>query len=303
MILEKFHIPEFFETGETRVDDSFEADDAEYEQRLVLIPCYENTVEYAECTDPYRQEFATLQKALEEGSKGSLVDFSDSSYEEMFEEVRLFFEETWVDRNGDIMEEGKKINFCEALSEYGNILKYLEKEFPDGKIEIFSFKRGPKMDKVLLDDVQRRVAQEIIKEYDYDGMLLKISLASDARRKYHTVDVWAPITEEVYDHIVSSICPSRVDYDDLADKYYRLLGSIKLRVADHSYNPANNGAGKFISLTISDNDPTYRKFEGKFNLRYGSSDTSEKILREMNDRIKEIIHIELYREDINTVEF
>jgi hypothetical protein len=55
--------------------------------------------------------------------------------------------------------------------------------------------------------------------------------------------------------------------------------SIKLRIADHSYNPANNMYDSdFISVEICNENKTKGRFNGKWSIEFIGSNTYEDVL-------------------------
>lgn len=69
------------------------------------------------------------------------------------------------------------------------------------------------------------------------------------------------------------------------------IGSIELRISDHSYNPRNNSSvgDGFISVVIANKDETKDRFRGMYNLYFDGDNSYEDIVDEVKERIQEIL--------------
>lgn len=67
-------------------------------------------------------------------------------------------------------------------------------------------------------------------------------------------------------------------------------GTINLRIADHSYNPANNvGCDNFISVEIANVNPTKGRYNGKYGIQFDGSNTYDEVLEAVIERVEDIL--------------
>lgn len=85
----------------------------------------------------------------------------------------------------------------------------------------------------------------------------------------------------------------KYSYLIIVDKNGEEIDRIKLRVSDHTYNPANNDeqerSGKFISVEIANINATENKFNTKYSLKFTGNNTYEEVLNESKDRLQYIL--------------
>lgn len=121
----------------------------------------------------------------------------------------------------------------------------------------------------LIYEVQSELANMLITEYEVDGY--KLQLSPNTRSKYNNLNVTANIDDEDYD-----------------------VGTIELRIADHSYNPQNNSMnareGNFISVVIANKNATKNKFSNAYSLYFDEDNDVNDVAEEVNERIDEILN-------------
>jgi DNA repair protein RadC len=250
---------EFIETGETRVDDNYEPDDAEYNQRRVFIPIFVNQWDYYPNTDPDSETFSSVDKATED----LLAPGDYSEVQKGYTPTKttsLILKEAWIDSDNNIVDEGKNIGYEDFA--YENKNNPFVKQFGlDQIIDSKSFDDREKTANILESDVYSDIHKDLDKKYN--GLNINIP----SRGKYRTISVENTKGDEV--------------------------GSIQLRIADHSYNPSNNNdsarSGNFISVEIANKNETAKRFNGKHGLQFNGENTYDEIVGAVNDRIKEII--------------
>lgn len=130
-----------------------------------------------------------------------------------------------------------------------------------GILKSFGTREGNAED--LLWKTRNNLPQDVCGAYDIEGQTL--NLTTHGSGKYNTL--W------------------------VSDEQENELGDIKLRIADHSYNPRNNQDVDlgFISVVIANQDETEDRFNGIHNLRYSGSDDYEDIVSAVKERIEEIL--------------
>lgn len=250
----------FIETGETRIDKDYDIEDAEYEQRKVYVPIFVNKWDYAENTDPDIEKFYTLDEALKDlNIKGDMSEVN--AYYTPTKETSVELKEVWLDRDGNEVEESdKNISYYDWA--YENKNNQFVKEFgTEGSIEIKTFDGRESTARELESKVYFDLNKSIIKEYN--GLKIK----SNQSGKYRTIAVENSKGEEI--------------------------GSIKLRIADHSYNPRNNDidsqSGNFISIEIANKNETEGRFNGSYGIQFDGENTFSEVVESVNKRIIEII--------------
>lgn len=248
-----------FHTKKTRIDNSYEVDDAEYLQTFAYRMRFLRAFYYADCTDPRIEEYTSLDDALKDLDCTDYwvdVDYGFAPYNEIFP----VFDEVWVDANDDEIEEGKTGLRLEELEEKFDFEFEFETEdiiarhFFDSAFEKYWD---------LLYRTQDAL-KEMLGSFQYDGYSLKLD--SKHVSKYSDISVL---------------------------KDGEKIDSIQLRIANHSYNPMNNNQdawdGKFVSVVIANNDPTANKYHGKHNLWFRLDSNEEEIVCAVFDKFEEII--------------
>lgn len=132
----------------------------------------------------------------------------------------------------------------------------------------------------LLNELHMALSQHINEmHFDVDGNTLKASIDHNNRGyipKYSVISI-----EYTFD-------------EGTDDERTVTLDTIQLRLANHSYNPANNDmqarSGNFISIVVANDDPTSGRFYGRYNLYFNDDNTVEDVVYELNERIQDIIN-------------
>jgi hypothetical protein len=244
---------EYIETGETRIDKDYNPDNPEYK---VYVPVFINEWWYADNTNPETEEFDTLDEALDDLSVKGDYDYVND-YFTPIKLSRLYIKEVWIDANGEIVEEGRTEHYSDWA--YDNKENTFVKEFGnDNEIDSKNFSATNDFYNEVVYD-KYLISDKII---DMNGNTFRV-LRSDIG-KYSNIHI-------------------------LEDKSGNEVGNIKLRVADHTYNPARNEDGdNFISVEISNREQgRYRP--GKHQLSFGNEDTVEDVRKALLERIEEIV--------------
>jgi len=234
----------------------------------VYIPIYVVNGFYADNTNPTTDEYNTIQSALD-----ALADEPDcdDDYFEPYTELVVAFRIGYVDEDGDLFDESdtvevEDIDDCPAIT--GVLGVYTE------SIATCSFESDNALREVTEDDLRDAFYDRFNnREYDYHGHTIYLNAKDAFDSKYSYVYVVDKDTDET-------------------------VGEIELRLADHSYNPANNNdaalRGAFVSIVLNDNDPTINKYHGRYNLRYNEDADVEDILSDIDDRFDDILYDDVF---------
>ena len=253
----------FIETGEKKIDENYEPDDAGRFQRKVLFLKYNNLWHYADNTDPDSELFNKINEAITDLTKEGRGE-PDKDYSPIKETI-LLLQENWVDIDNNVIEEGDMISYSDFA--YSNPENDFVKEFGlENSIAFKSFDTRESTADELLNKVYFDIDKDIIKEYEENGVKLKISTQKTG--KYRSINIENENGDEI--------------------------GSIKLRIADHSYNPQNNDidaqSGNFISVEIANKNETEGRFHGKYGIQFTGDSEYNDVIDAVNERIKEIIY-------------
>jgi len=252
---------EYFDLNDFRVDEDYDEDAAERNQRLVAIPKYRVSWE----SDYNSQEigfYDTLDEAIEEAKTN--VDYQERDLESS-NRVSLYFDVAWIGMDNYIEEEVET-----KVSLYD--LKYYEKynlpneiEYLDEELYIHYLSGSEDNSKELLSKVEDNLGDDISDEIEVDGYELKVQGRSG--KKYSVIDI-------IYNK----------DDEDF------IIGSIKLRIADHAYNPRNNQIDTdFISVEIVNENLTAGRFGGIKSLEYDGDSDYDDIVNDVKERVLEIV--------------
>jgi len=249
-------------TGKTRIDKDYDPEDAEYQQREVLIPSY-----VVHEDDSNGVQFDNVDDAWDELNDPPYLD-NMKIYEDNSKYLRLDFKIGWIDGDNYLIDEEKELlgdeirNYDDVLAKSPFDAKTL---YGDNIIESVSFGKREDGAEDLLSKAQSDLGLNIIKKYE--GMDIEVHGWRRFANKYSTIEV------------------------SKGDEH---IGSIKLRIADHTYNPANNNMqyGRyedFISVEIANFNATEKRWHGGKSLKYNKDSDYDTILEDVNERIKEII--------------
>lgn len=116
------------------------------------------------------------------------------------------------------------------------------------------------------------------REDDSNELLIEASfnLGSDIEQAFKNVE-----------HVGGHSKYTRFDvYNDAGDE----VASIKLRIADHTYNPANNvGEDHFISVEIANKNETLGKYSTNYSIQFNGDNTYDDVFEAVKLRVQEII--------------
>ncbi|MDR0766440.1 MAG: hypothetical protein LBF09_05865, partial [Odoribacteraceae bacterium] len=246
----------FVETGETREDDYYNEGDPEREQRRVLIPAYENRWHYAESTDPKVKTFDSLDEAMEDLSRKGDYSEADDWYTPS-KDTRVYFREVWIDRDGNEVDDtGEVVSFEDWQSDNSN----------------------HPLARVLGDD-------GVVDGRSFDA-------TSDTRREVEYGDKAIPDSVTTADgttYGVSRLGTGKYTWLVVSDATGDEVGRIRLRVADHTYNPSRNEEGdNFISVEIA-NTGRGRYQPGEHRLSFGNENSIDDIRDGIGQRVTEIV--------------
>lgn len=242
-----------------RENTLYDVDDKYRVERLVYRPTYLKLWWYADNTDPDISEYPSLEEAVQniEVEGGNEPDYTFDPYNE----IRVMFKAMWFDADGDVVEEGKLL----MPSELFDAIEPVEISDDETSLHYHYFTSQYDKDDEMWNKLYVAV-NDMVDTYSESGYVLRCSHIS----KYSNIDVY------------------------LNDEY---VGYIKLRLSNHSYNPARNSQnddeGKFISVVIADTDPTLYKYLGKYNIHFNPYEDMEVIVDEIKERITSIIENKL----------
>jgi hypothetical protein len=229
-------------------------------QKIVLVPRYRVNWYYAENSNPEIDFYSSYDEAIEAMNEPGSWDYV-GKYFNPYNEVQIYFDKGHLDEDGDVEIDEEDVEIDEISNDLipGYISDLIEWGY-ESTLDTREFTNNEDA-RDLEFKVLTEINDDIIKEYE------GLEIRSTSNRKYRDIDIY--------------------DKDD------NLVDNIKLRVSDHSYNPANNDMdareGKFISVEITNNDPTAHRFHGRYSLKFDSSNTYEEIVDAVNEKIMEII--------------
>lgn len=244
---------DFIKTDETKEEDGEQLTKA-------YQPVYAVQWHYADNSNPHVEEFSDIDKAFEDMDEPGDYDVVDDYYKP-YKDMRLYLKEVWIDNNNTVVEEGDTI-YYEDFS-YSNKNNSFVEEYGinDDSLDTVFFEKPEESAADLEQDVFFGINKEIEGERTVDGVTVNIQ--SDGNSKYRTISV--------------------------EDKDGNEVGSIQLRISDHTYNPSRNTKGSdFISVEINNRDRG-RYSSGRYSLRFTGDDTFEEVADAVNERIDEII--------------
>ena len=257
-VFSKFENIPNINTGEIRYDTNYDIDDAEYEQKKVLVPFFQVSWNYADNTNPDVEFFDNIHDAIK-----YLYKIGDTSeldkYYEPYKEMTLCFKVKWLDRNNEEVEDDGIMNY-EDWSYKNKDSDFVKKYGLNSLLDTKFFNSREKTSDELLNQVYLNLHTDIIKSYTYNDVGYTISTPS--RGKYRHITVYFNDTEK----------------------------TIILRISDHSYNPRNNdGMTDFISVEIANKNETVGRFHGIHGLQFDGDDTYDDVVESVNSKIIDII--------------
>lgn len=258
-ILEK---TEFLETGKTRIDDFYEKEDAGYLQKLVYSPRFTVIWNYSELNSE-TEWFNNFKEAVEDLNRPGDITYVSDSFE-TYKELRVHLQEIWLDGNNDVVEEGEIIPYCD----------YYNSEDPKPNLNFISIIGTP-----------------------YSSILTKFFNSPEHSAENLEMDVYWGINKAIEGerNVFGVECRLKVNksekYRDIevSDKKDNHITKIRLRIADHTYNPSRASEDEnFISIEIH-NRPKGRYKEGLKALSFNGEDSFENVVDAVNERINDII--------------
>ena len=235
-----------------RENTLYDVDDKYRVEKLVYRPTYLKLWWYADCTNPEIEEYSSLEEAMMniEVEGNNEPDYTFDPYNE----IRVMYKAMWLDADGDVVEEGKLL----MPSELYDAVEPIGISDDETSLHYHYFTSQYDKDDKMWNNIYIAV-KDMIDSYSEDGY----TLSCDSIAKYSKVEIY------------------------LDDEY---VGYIKLRLGNHSYNPANNLYDEnFISVVIADTDPTLYKYFGKHNIHFKPYEDVEVIVDAIKERITYII--------------
>lgn len=208
------------------------------------------------------QEDGTWEDSIDEAIAEAKSKSPETRFSDTFYFVELYFKKGWAQEDNYLVDEKDM-----ELLPLHEALALLPIDFPIKSEFVYQVDLGKSEDGAieLLEEVTQKLGRDILSEHE--GLTIRVPHWKDTYNKYRQIVV---------------------EKDD------EEVGTIKLRIADHSYNPRNNnvdfsGNEGFISVEIANTDPTADRFHGQHSLQYDGTATYDQILDDVNERIKEII--------------
>jgi hypothetical protein len=255
------------DTGETRTDEDYDDTDPEYSQRKVLRPYYEVQWQSESDNNNSPRKETTFAKAILEAQRDQDYDSGMQDYSNF---VWMYLMPTWVDANGDEVEEVEDEYMSWDDWYYYNKDDQWAKDIGSDVVYVKEFGAYEDSANELRDKVESEIFDDLEGVYELpDGQKYNID---PVRRgnwgagKYNTLMVKVPYKGEDVE-----------------------VESIELRIADHSYNPRNVTADYFFSITIANRDATAGRFYGSHNLSFDGSDTYDEVVEKAKEYIIEIV--------------
>ena len=225
-----------------------------------MLPVYVNEWHYADNTDPQREEFDSVNEALEDLRVAG--DMSDiSKYYTPIKQTMLMLKDVWISADNDIMDESDDLISYDDWAYENDQNDFVNKFGEEGVIEDRYFDSRESSAEELENKVYSEIGGDLPKKYK--GFNLKYQSSG----KYRRISVENSKGENV--------------------------GDIQLRIANHSYNPRNNDMyakmGNFISIEIANKNETEGRFGGKYGIKFTGDDKYEDVVEATSERIGEII--------------
>jgi len=262
---------EYFDLNDFRVDENYDEDDVERNQRLVAIPKYSVSWE-SESSSEHIGYYDSVDEAIKEADTNTNNQERDL---QSFNRVSLYFDVVWVGMDNYIQEE---VEALVSLYDLENHEKYnLPDEIKNLDEELYTHDLSGSEDnaKELLSKVEDNLGDDISDEIEVEGYILKVE--GHSGRKYSSINI-------IYNK----------DDEDFE------IGSIKLRIADHAYNPRNNQIDSdFISVEVANENLTAERFHGIKSLQYDGDSDYDDIVSDVAERILEIVERWDIEEKIN----
>lgn len=224
-------------------------------ERLVYRPIFLKMWWYSDNSDPEVVEYASYLEAV----KSIEVEGNNTpdKYFTPYNEIRVMFKEVWLDEDDDVVEEEGML----SPGELYNTLEDTPLKDEETTLHCHYFRAKADRDDEMWQNIHTAIF-DMVNSFTCNEYRLSVKNIA----KYSTIDVYKG--------------------DDIVD-------TIQLRIADHSYNPANNDTdacmGKFISVVVADTDPTLYKYLGAYNIHFKPFDDVNNIVTAVRDRIENII--------------
>lgn len=258
----------YIKTDETKIDNDYESDDVDYK----LTKAYK--VQYAvkwhdqeTNSNPDIETFDTIDEAYKDAQIEG--DWWNGTQEHL-KRIEPMYKEVWLNSDGHEVEEGEKMNGDQfSETKYGE--KFIAQIFSKNKFdnsEIYNKSFGARDDdsRELESTVYHNLGGDLETTFKADnGEIYKIE--HSGKGKYSRLSV--------------------------LDKNGDEIDNVQLRIADHTYNPANNDdaarEGKFISVEIANENKTKGKFHTSYSLQFDGEDTYQDVLDKVRERLSEIL--------------
>lgn len=244
-------------TGAEKVkdaDDEGDGEEWEVEERKYV---YEVRQDYdGNQGDPImREEFDTLEEAKSE--LDSLE--APESWMTVTTEHYAFIEKVTKKRTA-------KYEFYSSWDNFDNDKWEHEDSEDTGDMKSFGTREGDTSE--LIHTCHYNLSNDVSGEYETNGVTVTIS--GKARKGEYT---------------------SKYSSLWIQDKDENDIGRIELRIADHSYNPANRSMLEdgFISVVIANKDETAGRFSGAHNLYFDGDNEYEEIVEQVKEKIQDIL--------------
>jgi hypothetical protein len=258
----------YIKSNETIIDNDFENDDVEHKRTKAYKVEYSvDWQDLESSSNPDSKSFDAIDDAYDYAQRAGDWVSGNVDHENT---IRPIFKEIWLNSDGTEYEEtGNKLN-GEAFSETEIGSKFIG-SIPFGifgsKADIYNKYFGKRDDnsRELENEVWSNLGADLEGKVEKDGK--EYTIRHSGKGKYS-------------DLIIEDADGEEVD-------------RIQLRIADHTYNPRNNDnsarEGKFISVEIANVNATAKKFNTAFSMRFDGTDTYEKVLEDVQERVNEII--------------
>lgn len=258
----------YIKTDETKIDNDYEVGDPDY----ILAKAYK--VEYKvrwndneTNSNPDDEIFDTIDAAYKDAQEEG--DWWNGN-QDHFKRIEPIYKEVWLNSHDVEVEEEESMN-GDGFSETDDGAKFINSlEFGkwDNKSEVYIKDFGSR------DSNSRELQSEA---YQNLGADLETTFKADNGQIYNVKHTG----NGKYSKLL------------ILDKNDDEIDNIQLRIADHTYNPANNNDsardGKFISVEIANENKTKDKFRTSYSLRFDGTDTYEDVLDKVKERLNEIL--------------
>lgn len=256
-------------TAETIVDKDYEPNDVENKRTKAYQIQYNvrwNDMETS--SNPDVETFDTIDEAYDDAQKEG--EWWNGNQEHL-KTIEPVFKEVWLNSDGSIYEETDNVLNSEefentkegqSFKKEMNLSKYQELS------TIYNKGFGTR------DDNARKLESEV---YQNLGANLETSFKADNGETYE----------------IKHGKKGKYSTLNIIDKNGDEIDAIKLRIADHTYNPANNDSdaksGKFISVEISNANPTKDRFNTRYSLGFDGENSYDQVLESVKERLNEIL--------------